>query len=188
MHDPILREPRTVGHGVLLRPIRPTDDPAIARIIRAAMAEFRAGKGFATDDKEIDRMSRSYLRERAMYYVVEDGGRVLGGAGIAPLEGADADSCELRKMYLNPAGRNRGLGRALMDRCLDAARRLGYRRVLLETLDSMYQARALYARFGFSLIDKPAGVTGQLGCDRWFLKVLDAGFPPIGEGERWVDL
>lgn len=187
--DPILQEAVSVAGGVLLRPIRAQDDPALARIIRAVMAEFGAvGKGSSVHDAEVDQMARAYSDDKTIYYVLEEGGRILGGAGIGPLAGGDADVCELRKMYVSPSGRNRGLGRALMERCMDAARRLGYRKVYLETLDSMYQARALYAKYGFVPIERPLGATGHFGCDRWFLKILEAAFPPLGEGERWVDL
>lgn len=189
MPDPILHEARSITHGVLLRPVRPTDDPALARVIRAALTEFGAtGEGFSSQDPEIEHISRAYRGDRTIYYVLDEGGRVLGGAGIGPLPEADPGICELRKMYVQPAGRNRGLGRALMERCLDAARRLGYRKVYLETLQTMHQARALYTRHGFAPVDAPLGATGHPGCNRWFLKVLDAGRPPIGEGERWVEL
>lgn len=189
MHDPILQEATPVADGVLLRPIRRDDDPEMARIIREVMTEVGAtGAGSGFHDAEVDAMSRAYGPDRAVYYVLEESGRLIGGAGIAPLPGADDDVCELRKMYVRPGGRNRGLGRALMERCLDGARRLGYRKVYLETLDSMHQARALYAKHGFVPVDRPMGNTGHSGCNRWFLKILDAGFPPLGEGERWIEL
>jgi len=88
----------------LIRPIRPADDPAMAEIICEVMTSFGAfGPGFAINDPEVDAMSAHYPEPRAIFFVVEDGGRVLGGGGIAPLDGAEADVCELRKMYFLPA-------------------------------------------------------------------------------------
>lgn len=186
--DPILQETRTLDNGVLLRPIRGSDDPPVARIIREVMTEFSAvGKGFSIEDPEVDHMSKAYSGTGAIYYVLDDGGRVLGGAGIGPLEAADEDVCELKKMYMLSAGRNRGLGRALMERCLGAAERMGYRRCYLETLETMHQAQALYSKYGFAPIKAPMGATGHFGCDRWFLKVLRPGFPGLDGGDRWLE-
>ena len=189
MRDQALLQPVTHEGGVTLRPIRAEDDPTISRIIRQVMTEFSAvGRGFSIRDAEVDHMSRAYASDRSIYYVIDQGGVVLGGSGIAELPEADRDVCELKKMYVLPAGRNRGLGRALMERCLEAARRMGYRKVYLETFETMGQAQALYTRYGFAPIEAPMGATGHFGCDRWFLKVLDGPASPIGEGERWVDL
>jgi putative acetyltransferase len=189
MRDAGLMETQSLKEGILLRPIRPEDDPAIARIIREVMTEFSAvGEGFSIQDPEVSRMSAAYGTSRAIYYVLDEGGRVLGGAGIGVLPEAEDDVCELKKMYVMRAGRNRGLGRALMIRCLDAARRLGYRRVYLETLETMQQAQALYEKYGFAPIEAPMGATGHFGCDRWFLRTLEAPASPLNEGDRWVDL
>jgi putative acetyltransferase len=156
-----------------LRPITSDDDPAVARIIRSVMPEFGAsGEGFAINDPEVDWMSRAYAIPRAAYFVIESGGRVLGGGGVAPLEGGDPDTCELRKMYFLPELRGRGAGAVLMARCLDAARAFGFRRCYLETLRGMTGARKLYERSGFRLIDGPMGATGHGGCNTFYLREL----------------
>lgn len=104
--------------------------------------------------------------------VVERGGAVVGGAGIAPLEGGGADVCELRKMYFLPGARGIGAGAAMMRRCLDAARAHGFRRCYLETLAGMHAAQALYRRSGFTPLCAPMGGTGHFGCDRFFIREL----------------
>lgn len=153
-----------------LRPIRAGDDAAIASIIRTVMPEFGAcGSGFAISDPEVDWMHRAYSAPRSAYFVVERDGRVCGGGGIAPLEGGDADTCELRKMYFLPEVRGLGAGAALMERCLDAARGFGFRRCYIETLTGMEAAMRLYERTGFRHIDAPLGATGHGGCDRYYL-------------------
>jgi len=189
MRDQTLLEPRTLEGGLTLRPIRAGDDSAVGRIIRRVMTEFSAvGKGFSIEDAEVDRMSRAYSDDRSIYYVIEQGGAILGGSGIGGLPEADRDVCELKKMYILPGSRNRGLGRALMQRCLEAAQRMGYRKVYLETLETMGQAQALYSKHGFTPIEAPMGATGHFGCDRWFLKILEGPASPLGEGDRWIDL
>lgn len=156
----------------LLRPIIPADDATVAAIIRRVMPEFGAdGPGFAIHDAEVDGMSAAYDRPGAAYFVIERGGEVLGGGGVAPLDG-EAGTCELRKMYFLPALRGLGAGTALMGRCLLAARQFGYYRAYLETLTGMDAAQALYARAGFEPIGQPLGATGHFGCNRFFLRAL----------------
>jgi putative acetyltransferase len=156
--------------SLIIRPIAPADDAAMAQVIRTVMPEFGAvGDGFAINDPEVDWMSRAYASQRAAYFVVEYNGRVCGGGGIAPLEGGEADVCELRKMYFLPEIRGFGVGSALMARCLDAARECGFHRCYLETLGGMDAAMRLYERSGFQRIAKPMGATGHGGCNAFYL-------------------
>lgn len=161
--------------AVVLRPIQARDDAAIATIIRTVMPEFGAtGCGFAINDPEVDWMSRAYAQPRSAYFVVEEcdaqgDAVVLGGGGIAPLTGGDAATCELRKMYFLPEARGRGIGAALMTRCLDAARDTGFRQCYLETLAGMDAAMKLYARSGFQRIDAALGDTGHGGCNTFYI-------------------
>jgi putative acetyltransferase len=161
-------------HAGVIRPIVPDDDAAVASIVRTVMPEFGAsGCGFAINDPEVDWMSRAYAAPRSAYFVVEDAnGSVLGGGGVAPLEGGDEDTCELRKMYFLPEARGRGIGAAMMQRCLEAARGFGFKRCYLETLTGMDAAMRLYERSGFRRIDAAMGATGHGGCNTFFLRDL----------------
>lgn len=159
-----------------IRPIRSDDDAAMAAVIRTVMPEFGAtGSGFAISDPEVDWMSRAYAAPRHAYFVLERAGRVLGGAGVAPLVGGDAGTCELRKMYFLADVRGIGAGAAMMARCLDAARSAGFTQCYLETLTGMDAAMRLYQRSGFRRIDAPMGATGHGGCNRFYL--LDLASP-----------
>ena len=159
---------------LLLRPIEARDDAAMAAIIREVMTEHGAsGAGFAIHDPEVSAMSAAYAGSRAGYFVVEGQGAVLGGGGFAPLDCADDDVCELRKMYFLPALRGRGMGRALIERVLVEARAAGFRRCYLETLASMKAARRLYQQQGFTPLDAPMGNTGHFGCNAYMLRALD---------------
>lgn len=156
----------------ILRPSIPDDDAAIAGIIRSVMPEFGAdGPGFAIHDEEVMAMNAAYARPGAVYFVIERDGVVMGGGGIAPLDG-EPGTCELRKMYFRPALRGLGAGTALMGRCLHAARLLGYQHCYLETLTGMDAAQALYERAGFEQIDAPMGATGHFGCNRFYRREL----------------
>lgn len=152
-----------------LRPIRPSDDSALAAVIRTVMPEFGAGgEGFAIQDAEVDKMSAAYGRPRHAYFVIEKDGRVVGGGGIGPLVGGPEDTCELRKMYFLPEARGAGMGERLLRHCLAAAAELGFKRCYLETLCSMKAAMGLYEKLGFQRRDAPLGATGHFGCNRWY--------------------
>ena len=166
--------PTNTTHAAFtLRPIEPRDDATIASIIRTVMPEFGAdGPGFAIHDAEVGAMSAAYARARSAYFVIERDGVVLGGAGIAPLDGGGDDVCELRKMYFLPALRGLGAGRAAIERCLAAARELGFKRCYLETLTGMDAAQRLYLANGFRRIEHALGSTGHHGCNRFDLRDL----------------
>jgi putative acetyltransferase len=157
----------------IIRPITAADDAAVAAIIRTVMPEFGAcGPGFAIHDAEVDTMSAAYSQPRSAYFVVERDGRVLGGGGVAPLEGGPEDVCELRKMYFLAEARGLGVGAVLLQRSLQAARDFGFRACYLETLASMQAAQRLYERFGFRRIDGPMGSTGHFSCNTFYLLPL----------------
>lgn len=158
---------------MVLREIERRDNPGVAALIRTVMPEFGAGgPGFAIHDAEVDAMCEAYSQARSAYFVIADGERVLGGGGIGPLAGGDAETCELRKMYFLPELRGQGWGRRLIEQCLNAAREKGFAKCYLETCATMTAAQALYRKAGFAPLDAPMGETGHCGCNRWYLKTL----------------
>lgn len=157
-----------------IRPLSPHDDVAMAAIFRAVMPEFgAAGPAPELDDPEVLELSACYSKPRSTYLVVTDeSGRVLGGGGIAELEGGSSDVCELRKMYFLPELRGHGMGRALLERLLALAPKLGFRRVYLETRTGMHAAQGLYEACGFRRLSGRHGNTQRRGCDRYYEREL----------------
>lgn len=75
---------------------------------------------------------------------------VAGCCALRPLDSADyANAAEMKRLFVRPGFRGLGLGRQLAEAILDAARAAGYGCVLLDTLDDMESARALYEDLGF---------------------------------------
>ena len=156
-----------------IRKVLPEDNQALATVIRSVLIELGVPKvGTAYADPEVDNMFATYDRARNAYFVVEKEGKILGGAGIAPLAGEDPSICELQKMYFSPASRGLGLGKQMMDTCLAFAKENNYSPCYLETLPYMKAAQKLYLKSGFDYIDGPMGNTGHTSCNVWLTKSL----------------
>jgi putative acetyltransferase len=158
---------------IVVRKIDKADNPLMAGIIRTVMPEFGAGgQGFAIHDREVDNMYAAYDHDRCAYFVCEVNGKLVGGGGIAPLQGGDDDTCELKKMYFLPEGRGLGLGQQVLTECLIAARDAGFEFCYLETFNTMVSAMKLYERNGFKRIPGALGSTGHFACDTFYLTSL----------------
>ncbi len=155
-----------------IRPIEPRDNAPLADLITRALAEFGAGgRGFVTGDPEFRELYKAYQAPRSAYFVATREGRLVGGAGVAPLQNGPRTVCELQKMYLAPEARGHGLGQRLFDLSLSTARALGFRRCYLETLAKMTAARALYEKNGFRPTTRHGG-TGHFGCNAFYERKL----------------
>lgn len=164
-----------IRHGPrgLIRPLEARDEPATDAVIRAVRREFSVtGAGFDDHEPDLTPLHAIYGARRCAYYVVELHGSIAGGAGIAPYGGPDSGTCELQRMYLAPSARGEGYGRALLNLCLDAAGRHGYRRCYLETAASLEAARSLYLAAGFQEISEPLGHAVHPSCDAFYLLEL----------------
>ena len=156
--------------NIIIRPIEQKDSLAVAHLIRTVMTEFGAvGEGYSIMDPELEDMYTAYLPEHSLFLVIESEGNILGCAGIAPLKGAAAHICELRKMYFYSELRGKGWGRKIMDACMTAAKERNYKQCYLETISSMATARILYEKVGFKAIPSPIGNTGHSSCQLFYL-------------------
>jgi GNAT superfamily N-acetyltransferase len=86
------------------------------------------------------------LEPRARLYIAEINGEPVGTGGLRPLAAHEA---EIKRMYVRPSARGRGVGRAILRRLIDDARTLGYSTIRLDSARFMHEAHALYRRFGF---------------------------------------
>lgn len=158
---------------IVIREIELEDNPKIAKAIRSVLIEYGVPKvGTAYEDDALDCMTETYNAEKKIYFVVAKGEEIFGGAGISPLDNYEGNVCELQKMYFMSEARGKGLGRKMMTKCLDFAKKAGFDQCYLETLPYMEEARTLYRKVGFKSIDKPMGNTGHYSCTEWMLKDL----------------
>ncbi len=158
-----------------IRPIEPTDVPALLGIIADSRREYGSEAQRAPLLEPADHaLYDNYQRQRTLYFVALLGGEIVGGAGVAPLAGSDPLTCELQRMFLRPDARGRGIGDALLERCLAAARQFLYVRCYLETVTQMQAALEFYGRHGFRDLQAPLGHTGHEHNDRWLMRTLRA--------------
>jgi putative acetyltransferase len=157
----------------IIRPIRPADNKDIARIIREVLTEFKANKpGTAYFDDSLDELHNAFNYPQAAYWVVEQNGQVIGGAGIYPTHGLPDNYCELVKLYLLPEARGQGLGKRLIQQCLEGAKEAGFTHMYLETMPELITAIPLYEKMGFIYLFKALGASGHFGCSVWMAKEL----------------
>lgn len=158
---------------MLIRKIQPEDNAQIAQVIRNVFDELNAPKeGTAYADPILDELFEVYQKPKSIYYIIELDGKVMGGGGLAPLENAFDEFCELQKMYFAPQVRGLGLGKEIIEKSLAFAKEQGFTKCYLETLPYMQNARKLYEKMGFKYLEKPMGCTGHTSCDVWMIKEL----------------
>ncbi|HLF45115.1 MAG TPA: GNAT family N-acetyltransferase [Chitinophagaceae bacterium] len=157
-----------------IRNIRKEDNLILAKVVRDTLAEFGANyAGTVFFDPTTDALYELFQKERAVYFVAEMDGKIIGGGGIYPTDGLPPDTCELVKMYLLPEGRGIGLGKILIEKCITAAREKEFKNIYLETMPELKQALNVYQKFGFEYLKGPIGNSGHTGCSLWMLKKLD---------------
>jgi putative acetyltransferase len=160
-----------------IRQIQPADNEQIAAVVRSVLIDFNVPKeGTAYADPQLDYMFETYNLPNSAYFIIKSEGRIVGGAGIAPLENGEANTCELQKMYFLPEARGRGLGAKIMDICLKKAIKYDFEKCYLETMSYMEAAQKLYQNTGFQYLDAPMGDTGHTNCGVWMIKELNSNF------------
>lgn len=129
---------------------QPQDIDETRRIFR----EYADGLGvdlcFQRFDEELAGLPGDYAAPRGALLLARVDGKLAGCCALRPLDAADyPNAAEMKRLFVRKAFRGLGLGRRLAEAILDAARQAGYACVLLDTLDDMEAARALYGDLGF---------------------------------------
>ena len=162
--------------GFRLREATSADSPRVRALVFSVLAEYHLPTDAHTDG-DLDDIQSAYAG--GAFVVVEDqAGRLVGTVGLCRI---DDETCELRKMYLLPAARGRGIGKLLLEQMIQRARQLGIRRMTLETAGVLETAIALYRRYGFRLY-QPEHCSPR--CDQAYILDLTQGYPPRRHGEH----
>ncbi len=125
--------------------------------MREIFRDYASGLGvdlcFQDFDQELATLPGDYAPPRGALLLARIDGQIAGCCALRPLDTADyPNACEMKRLFVRNHFRGIGLGRQLAEAVLDAARQAGYSSVLLDTLDDMEAARALYEELGFAEI------------------------------------
>ncbi len=141
--------------------------PLVELFSPATLEEFEIARGIFRDyasglvvdlcfqdfDSELATLPGDYAPPRGTLLLARVNGEIAGCCALRPLDAADyPNACEMKRLFVRHDFRGIGLGRQLVEAVLDAARQAGYSSVLLDTLDDMEAARALYEELGFAEI------------------------------------
>lgn len=144
----LIQPPEHLAH-LNFRSATNQDREQVANLIFGVLLEFGLTPSPETTDADLKDIETNYLKGGGAFELIEDRGRLIGTVGLYPI---DEGVCELRKMYLLPEARGTGLGKYILERTVDQAKHLGFRKVVLETSSKLVAAIQLYRRFGFSPI------------------------------------
>jgi len=131
-----------------LRPATNADCEPVRDLVFEVLAEYGLRPDPGNTDADLANIEQSYFAHGGAFYVLEDqNSSIIGAYGLYRM---DEHTCELRKMYLRREFRGRGLGKRLLEDALANARRLGFKKVVLETASVLKEAIALYQAYGFT--------------------------------------
>ncbi len=153
-----------------IRPARATDIPEVRQMLEEYVAWIGLDLAFQEINAELGGLPGEYAPPRGALFVAEEvdlstgapsaKDRLLGTIGLRPLEeraclaGAyDAKACEMKRLFVRPSARGRGVARQLIAVALAEARRLEYSEIRLDTLPMMGDAQSLYTSLGFHDIE-----------------------------------
>ena len=124
----------------------PADRATVEALFREYVVSLAEDISFQNVDDELTGLPDKYARPTGVVLIARDGAEAAGAVAYRMVE---PGVCEMKRLYVRPAFRGRGLARELANELIDEARERGYRTMLLDTLASMGSARALYRDLGF---------------------------------------
>jgi putative acetyltransferase len=142
--------------NVTIRPARAADMPEVRQMLEEYVAWIGVDLAFQEIDDELAGLPGDYAPPGGALFVAEHEGRLVGMVGVRPLGTAclaDAHSAkagEMKRLFVRPSARGRGLAKQLIAAALDEARRLRYSEIRLDTLPMMGDAQSLYVALGFA--------------------------------------
>jgi ribosomal protein S18 acetylase RimI-like enzyme len=137
----------------LVTPSSAQEIEAVREIFREYAHSLGIDLCFQNFEEELAQLPGDYAAPRGRLILAMVDGAVAGCCALRPIDGTDyPNASEMKRLFVRKPFRGFGLGRELAEATIDAARQAGYACVLLDTLDDMESARALYTDLGFEEI------------------------------------
>ncbi|MCX6322086.1 MAG: GNAT family N-acetyltransferase [Bacteroidia bacterium] len=159
-----------INSNIIFRHIEKKDNKEIADLIRTVFREFKIDRpGTVYFDPTTDDLHTLFQKHGSIYWIAMEDGKIIGGCGIYATPGLPEGCAELVKLYLSSAHRGKGIGRHLLEKSIESAKKSGYSQLYLESLPELDKAIGLYEKAGFKFIPGPLGNSGHFGCNIWML-------------------
>ncbi len=137
---------------ILRRSAINADCQNIQNLVFSVLREYGLEPDLPGTDRDIADIEANYTNRGGVFELLETmDGELVGTVGLYPLNG---ETVELRKMYFSPKLRGRGIGRETLQRMIETAKTLGFKRIYLETATVLVEAVKLYEKFGFAPTDE----------------------------------
>ena len=130
----------------MIRPAETDDIPEVRAMLREYVAWIGLDLAFQEIDEEIADLPGDYDEPTGALLVAEENHHLIGMIALRAMTGS---VCEMKRLFVRPEARGRGVAKDLVARLLDQARHLNYEEVRLDTLPMMGNAQALYESIGF---------------------------------------
>lgn len=159
---------------MIIREIKPSDNKALAKMIRDVFEEFDAPKeGTVYSDSTTDNLYELFSKNKKdILWVAELNNEIVGCCGIFATEGLSKECTELVKFYISNNARGKGIGKALLEKSIESAKNKGFSEIYLESVPAYSKAVSIYKKQGFVSLEKPLGNTGHTSCTIWMLKKI----------------
>jgi putative acetyltransferase len=160
-------------YEVVLRKIEERDNILLAKIIRQVFDEHDAPKcGTVYSDPTTNNLFNLFQVPSSVLWVAHLDNQIIGCCGIYPTVGLSNDCAELVKFYLLKEARGKGIGKKLMQKCIDSAKEFGFRQLYLESMPQFANAVNMYEKEGFMRLNHPLGDSKHTSCSIWMIKDL----------------
>jgi putative acetyltransferase len=158
----------TQYQNFLIRDWQPPDRQEAADLITFVLTEYGLGCEPAGADVDVYEVEKYYQQTGGDFWVIEQDKRLIGTAGFYPIKRGNL-AVEIRKMYLLPEARGKGLGKFLLLQLEQTIKQKGFQEIWIETATVLKAAVQLYEHYGY----EPTTGVETKRCDLIYKKLID---------------
>ncbi|MCK5547065.1 MAG: GNAT family N-acetyltransferase [Rhodospirillaceae bacterium] len=145
----------------IVKAVSPGDIDAVKSLFLAHEKELAEAACFHDFDAEMKNIQNIYAAPAGALLLALNNGEVVGVVGMVSANDKNNKTAEMKRLYVKPEWRGRGVGRMLCEEVLNVAKKQLYKTMRLETLSRLEAAIALYLEYGFKIEDE-----GRAGRDK----------------------